>query len=77
MALTNAQLSSITQQVTQRFPELKGVSPHVQTPAGQKGGNGNENFLVIYKGKSIENIVRVVRVTADSKGRVLKMSTSR
>lgn len=77
MALSNSQLSSITQQVCQRFPELRGVSPQVQKPAGQKATSGNENFLVIYKGKSVENIVQVVRVTADAKGRVLKMSTSR
>ncbi len=77
MALSNSQITAITQQVCQRFPEFKGVNPQVQTPAGQKMAGGGEHYLVIYKGKTVQNIVQVVRVTADAKGRVLKMSTSR
>ena len=77
MSLSGSQINVISQQVYQKFPELKGASPQVQNQASPKLTGGAEHYLVIYKGKSVQNIVRVVRVTADARGRVLKMSTSR
>jgi hypothetical protein len=77
MALNNTQIDSISKQVYQKFPELKGVSPQVQSQSAAKVFGGGDQYLMIFKGKTQQNIVRVVRVTADGKGRVLKMSTSR
>ena len=79
MPLNNTQLQSIVRQVYQKFPELKGTSPQVQSQSapGAKTFGVSDHYLVVFKGKSPQNIVRVVRVTADSRGRVLKMSTSR
>lgn len=79
MPLTNTQLDTIARLVYQKFPEMKGVSPQVQNQAapGAKAVGATERYLVVFKGKSLQNIIRVVRVTADPKGRVLKMSTSR
>jgi hypothetical protein len=79
MPLSNLQLESIAKQVYQKFPDLKGVSPQVQSQSapGAKAVGATDRYLVVFKGKSPQNIIRVVRVTADPKGRVLKMSTSR
>ena len=79
MPLNPSQLQAITRQVYQKFPELKGASPQVQSQSapGAKALGAADQYLVVFKGKSALNIVRVVRVTADSRGRVLKMSTSR
>jgi hypothetical protein len=79
MALNNSQIDSIAKQVYQKFPELKGVPPVVQSQCtpGAKTPGATDQYLVIFKGKSLQNIVQVVRVTADGKGRVLKISASR
>ena len=77
MSLNSSQLDAISQQVCQRFPELKGVSPQVQNQTGPKSAGGGDFYLLIYKGKGPQNAASLVRVTADAKGRVLKMSTSR
>ena len=77
MALSNSQINNISQQVCQKFPELKGVTPQVQNQSSPKSTGNGDHYLVIYKGKTVQNIVQVVRVTTDAKGRVLKMSTSR
>jgi hypothetical protein len=79
MSLNTTQLQSIARQVYQKFPELKGASPQVQgqSAPGAKAFGPADHYLVVFKGRGPQNIVRVVRVTADSRGRVLKMSTSR
>lgn len=79
MPLNPTQLQAITRQVYQKFPDLKGISPQVQSQSapGAKAVGAAEQYLVVFKGRTLQHIVRVVRVTADSKGRVLKMSTSR
>lgn len=77
MALTGSQIDVINQQVYQKFPELKGAAPQVQSPSSAKVAGTPETYVVIYKARAVQNIQRVVRVTADARGRVLKMSTSR
>ena len=85
MALTSSQLDSIARQVYQKFPDLKGASPVIQNrmaPGGfAKTPGGREHYLVTFKGggqtAGHQKIVRVVRVTADARGQVLKISTSR
>lgn len=79
MALNTTQIESIARHVYQRFPDMQGVSPVVQNQSapGAKSAGAAEHYLVIFKGKTPQNIVRVVRVTADGRGRVLKISTSR
>lgn len=82
MALSSAQLETITKQVYQKFPELKGSSPVIQSrPApGAKSPGAGEHYLVTFKGGQTvgqKTIFRVVRVTADARGRVVKISTSR
>ena len=75
MTLNNSQLNAITQQVYQKFPELKGSPPQVHSQSKSPGAS--DHYLIVFKSKTADNIIRVVRVTTDAKGRVLKMSTSR
>ncbi len=83
MPLNSTQIEAIARQVYQKFPELKGVSPMVlgQSVPGAKSPGGDDRYVVTFKGtakgKEPHNIIRVVRVTADNRGRVIKMSTSR
>jgi hypothetical protein len=77
MSLTGPQIDAISKQVYQKFPELKGANPQVQSPGFAKAVPATEHYVVIYKSKTIQNIQRVVRVTTDARGRVVKMSTSR
>lgn len=79
MTLNPTQLEAITKQVYQKFPELKGTAPEVQNRAGVGAKSLGENYLIIFKEKpaTAKSIVRVVRVTANAAGAVLKISTSR
>jgi hypothetical protein len=79
MALSTAQVQTIARQVYAKFPELKGVSPDIQSQRapGAKTIGQPDYYLVVFKSRTPQNIVRVVRVTADAKGRLLKISTSR
>lgn len=77
MSLSNSQLDTITQQVCQKFPDLRGITPQIQNRTSPKSNGHDDHYLVIYKGQPVQKIVQVVRVTADAKGRVLKMSASR
>lgn len=79
MALSAAQLQSISKQVYQKFPELQGAQPVVQgRGSGAKAAVGGDQYLIVFKGAERQRgIQRIVRVTADAKGRIVKISTSR
>ena len=79
MSLTNVQLRSISQEVYKKFPELNGVSPEIQNRNASTAKSIPQQYLLIFKGaqSAPKSIVRVVRVTADTEGRVLKISTSK
>jgi hypothetical protein len=66
-------ISKISRQVFHDFPEVKESSPRVQAQG--------ENFLLIFKGSAKTSdgrtIPRVVRVVANAKGDILKITTSR
>jgi hypothetical protein len=82
MSLSSSQIESIARQVYRQFPEIKDARPAVQNQAGAKtpGADGNR-FVLTFKGKGQgpggQSIVRIVRVVADERGKVLKISTSR
>jgi len=82
MALLPDSIESISRQVYQKFPELKGTRPAVQGQAGAKApGTGLGQFVLIFRGEGRgpggQAIPRIVRVVADERGKVLKISTSR
>jgi hypothetical protein len=82
MSLTSTQLDSINRQVYRQFPEVRDAHPSVQDQAGAKAvlGSGSR-YTLTYRGRGQgpggKTINRIVRVVADDRGRVLKMSTSR
>ena len=69
--------SKINRQVSRSFPEMKGINPKVK----HEGKNGDQRYLLIYTGQAElpggKHIKRIVRVVADERGSILRMSTSR
>ena len=82
MSLNTAQIDSIATQVYRQFPEVRDARPVVQPQAGAKGpGTGDSRYLLTFKGHGQgpggQTINRIVRVVADARGKVVKISTSR
>jgi hypothetical protein len=71
-------IQKVSRQVVRTFPELDGVSPTVRS---QPGGGDAGQYLLTYKGKAAlpggKSLTRIVRVVADERGRILRISTSR
>ncbi len=72
MGLDADALEKINQRVYREYPELRGVRPGVASSA--------DRYTLTYKG-TVETpagqMARIVRVSADEKGRVLRISTSK
>ncbi|TFH33646.1 MAG: hypothetical protein E4G99_11095 [Anaerolineales bacterium] len=72
-------ISKVIQEVARSFPEMADVKPSVRKQDGNK--SEGEQYLLTFKGKADlpggRKISRVVRVVADERGHVLKMSTSK
>ena len=72
-------LQKINQQVYRRFPDFKGIKPKVRTQSLPEAAA--PNYLLTYESQaSLENgktLKRWVRVVADGKGKILKLSTSK
>lgn len=81
MSLSVAQIDAISRQVHGQFPELRGARPVVQPQTAAKSVGLSARFILIYKGAGRgpagQAIPRIVRVVADDRGRVVKISTSR
>jgi hypothetical protein len=82
MSLTTAQIESIAQQVRRQFPEIQGTRPAVQSQPGAKSIEaGTDRFVLTFKGRGQgpggQSIPRIVRVIADERGKIIKISTSR
>lgn len=82
MSLSPAQIDSIARQVYRQFPEIKDARPSVQNqPAAKTLGAASGQFVLTFKGQGQgpggKAIPRIVRVVADARGKVLKISTSR
>jgi hypothetical protein len=77
-------LDQISQDIYRQFPEMKGVNPKVRTQPGAKkntsDAHGSSYLLSFETRTSLANgakISRLVRVTVDTNGKILKISTSR
>ncbi|MBI3762924.1 MAG: hypothetical protein HY260_13830 [Chloroflexi bacterium] len=86
MTLNSSQLDTISKHVYRQFPELKGAPPAVQTqslPSGTKGpaSGGKQRYVVTFKASGVaadgRALSRVVRVVADERGHILKVSTTK
>ncbi len=75
--MQNGSIAKVTRQVLRTFPEMEGVEPTVRAqPASDL-----PQFILTYKGKASlpggKTLTRIVRVVADDRGQVLRISTSR
>ncbi|MGH2627376.1 MAG: hypothetical protein ACRDHY_12080 [Anaerolineales bacterium] len=71
-------IARVTKQVVKTFPEMGSVKPVVKA---QTAPNGAEHYLLTFKGKAAlpggKEMIRIVRVVADERGQILRISTSR
>jgi hypothetical protein len=71
-------VARISRQVVRTFPEMDGVHPTVRA---QDAGQSTDVYLLTYKGRvslpTGKSMSRIVRVTADAGGRIIRISTSR
>ena len=70
-------IASISKKVGKRFPETTGKQPKVT----QQKSAGKSNFLLTFSGNAQgpggKSIRRSVRVVANERGKILKISTSK
>ena len=83
MGLTSSQIDSISRQIYRQFPEIRDARPMIQNQVGAKaaGFSGSDQYLLTFRGSGQgpggRTINRIVRVVANDRGKVLKVSTSR
>lgn len=72
-------VEKISKMVYAKFPEVKGKKPKIKTSKTVTMDNGN--FILTYNATAKDirgrSIPRYVRVVANAKGKIIKMSTSR
>jgi hypothetical protein len=72
-------IARVSRQVSKTFPEMSGARPAVKPQAAPAGGR--EQYLLTYRGKAAlpggRSLTRIVRVVADARGMILRISTSR
>ena len=81
MVMDQKTIKSISSMVSRQFPEVAGKKPSVKKRPGAKSVSVQETFLLVYRGMGVnpagKTIPRQVRVVANSKGKILKITTSR
>ena len=76
-------IKTIANQVYKRFPEVAGEKPKVRKRRPPKAAAGDQppTYLLTFrgtgKGPGGRTIPRLVRVVADARGKILKITTSR
>jgi hypothetical protein len=72
-------VASLNKKVARKFPEMKGVRPQIKNHPDDR--HGNRQFLVTYSGFAAlpggRKIKRIVRIVANEKGEIQKLSTSK
>ncbi|HMK08278.1 MAG TPA: hypothetical protein VK449_04520 [Anaerolineales bacterium] len=70
-------IQKVSRQVVRTFPEMDGVTPTVRSQSGAD----TDQYLLIYKGKAAlpggKSLTRIVRVVANERGQIVRISTSR
>jgi hypothetical protein len=70
-------IERVTREVVRTYTEMQGVSPTVR----RETRSAQEQYVLTYKAKIIlpggKTMTRIVHVTADERGRVQRISTSR
>ncbi len=77
--VNSSSITKVKREVSEKFTEMRGVQPSVKKHGAKNASN--QQYLLTFKGKAElpggRTISRVVRVVADERGHVLKMSTSK
>ena len=72
-------ITKLSRKVVRDFPEMKGVRPTVRRQSTSK--DVYQRYTLTYKGKAVlpggHKISRIVRVVADERGQIFKISTSK
>lgn len=72
-------VDSVSKQVIHTYPEMRGCEPSVKRQANP--ADGADTFVLTYRGKARlpngKTLNRIVRVVADPKGRILRISSSK
>ncbi|MBN1231074.1 MAG: hypothetical protein JXA19_04350 [Anaerolineales bacterium] len=75
-------VNRISAKVSKQFPEVKGINPTVtaQNSPQSKGMNSGIKYLLTFSTKATniagKVVPRIVRVTANENGEIIKISTS-
>ncbi len=83
MGMDKKDIQKITAQIVKRFPEMAGCTPSVQPQksAQAKSLTADSTYVLTYQGTARlgegKTIPRHVRVIADGKGNIIRISTSR
>lgn len=71
-------IARVTKQVVKTFPEMASVKPAIKSQAVPNRG---QQYLLTFRGKAVlpggKELTRIVRVVADERGQILRISTSR
>lgn len=74
-------INKISKTVYKKFPELRGSRPMVKQEAQAKSMQAEPKFILTYKGVNVDpsgrKFPRNVRVIADQRGEIVRISTSR
>lgn len=74
-------LKSISTQIYRQFPEVAGCQPKIRPQSGAQSTGAGQTYVITYRGSATasngKSIPRLVRVTANGKGKILKVTTSR
>ncbi|MBN2555959.1 MAG: hypothetical protein JXA97_08480 [Anaerolineales bacterium] len=77
--MEKAMIEKISHKVSRQFPEMSGVQPSVRR--SNQSSSDDDNYILTYKGTASlpggHSMRRIVRVTADERGHVIRMSTSK
>lgn len=69
-----AAVEKVCQQVSQKFPALRGIRPRISSYEGNK-------FLLVFQTSSRtvsgHELTQLIRVVADESGKIIKLSTSK
>jgi len=72
--MEKSNIDKVNNRVYRQFPDLKGRKPTISSYAESK-------YLLLYKGSAKtangKTISRTIRVVADEKGKIIKITTSR
>jgi hypothetical protein len=74
-------VKSISSKISHQFPEVAGSQPKIRRQSNKNAKSSNPTYLLTYRGKGKtadgKSITRIVRVTADDTGKIIKVTTSR